>query len=83
MRLAALTDTGPLPFRRVPAVGGSHQDRKEPAMQQPAPIDSRIRTWTLQRELVRASLASTARGHVLAPARGRMRPVSPSTRRPR
>jgi hypothetical protein len=34
-------------------------------------IDDRIRTWTLQRELVRASLASTARGHVLAPSRPR------------
>jgi hypothetical protein len=35
------------------------------------PIDDRIRTWTLQRELVRASLVSHARGHVHAPARSR------------
>jgi hypothetical protein len=52
-------------------------------MQQPAPIDSRIRTWTLQRELVRASLASPARGHVLAPARDRARRAPTSPRRSR
>jgi hypothetical protein len=36
-------------------------------MHNPAHIDSRIRTWTLQRELVRASLVPRARGHVLSP----------------
>jgi hypothetical protein len=40
-------------------------------MLQPNPIDDRIRTWTIQRELVRASLASTARGHILSPTPGR------------
>jgi hypothetical protein len=38
-------------------------------MHNPAHLDSRIRTWTLQRELVRASLVPRVRGHVLAPAR--------------
>jgi hypothetical protein len=49
-------------------------------MPQPThPIDDRIRTWTLQRELVRASLASHARGHVLAP-RGHAGAPSPLAR---
>jgi hypothetical protein len=48
--------------------------------QPPQPIDDRIRTWTLQRELVRASLASHARGHVLAPARGRAGAAAPVAR---
>jgi hypothetical protein len=43
-------------------------------------IDDRIRTWTLQRDLVRASLASHARGHVLAPARVRAGASAPVAR---
>jgi hypothetical protein len=48
-------------------------------MQQPTPFDERVRIWTLQRQLVRASLSSPARGHVVAPPRPR--PVRPAPRR--
>ena len=47
------------------------------------PIDDRIRTWTLQRELVRASLDSLARGHVLAPIAGREAAAPARLTRPR
>jgi hypothetical protein len=47
------------------------------------PVDDRIRTWTLQRELVRASLASHARGHVLAPMPGREAAAPSRLARPR
>jgi hypothetical protein len=47
------------------------------------PVDDRIRTWTLQRELVRASLASHARGHVLAPIAGREAAAPARLARPR
>jgi hypothetical protein len=47
------------------------------------PIDDRIRTWTLQRELVRASLVSHARGHVLAPARAHAGAAVAPVARPR
>jgi hypothetical protein len=53
-------------------------------MPQPhTPIDDRIRTWTLQRELVRASLSAHPRGHVLAPIPGREAAAPARLARPR
>ena len=53
-------------------------------MSQPShSTDDRIRPWTLQRELVRASLAAHPRGHVLAPIPGREAAAPSRLARPR